>query len=91
MENKEKIRLEILSCQIHPSEFEITQEEMDFANQVQDDLFDKLNNLGIIFIQSSSDTIIRDLIIGRRVDPNFGINQFIGLYSEIHKYLQGPK
>ena len=79
----------ITNNQTHPSQFILTQEEFNYLNQNQDDLFDKLNHLNITFIESSSDTIMTHLIIAQRIKPTITINEFIGIYTNIKALIQG--
>lgn len=83
----EQIKSAILSNDIHPSQFQITNEEANYLNDIQDDLFDKINDLNLIFIPSNSDTIMTHLIISQRIDPSITINHFIQLYTETIPYL----
>jgi hypothetical protein len=82
-----KIKTEITGNQVHPSQFEISPEEIEFLEKIQDDLFDKLNNIEITFIPSNSDTILTHLIIAKRVHPEISINEFIQIYSEEIPYI----
>ena len=83
-----KITKAIQDNKIHPTQFQISSEEYNFLCHHQDDLFDKLNNLGITFIESNSDTIMVHFIIAQRIKPEITINEFIGIYSKIKSLIQ---
>ena len=88
MKSLNKIKEAITSNTIHPSQFELTKNEFDHLNEIQDNLFDKLNDFNLTFIPSNSDTILVHYIIAKRIQDSITINKFIQLYTEITPLLK---